>query len=188
MRYAIRPIGAIHTGRVAAAETPVQSTLNPTEHGSVRLDAEYREGLTQLDGFDAVWLLTWLGPTAPDGSSGRTSDLVEPPPVALAQVPFLRSGDLDAEPIGLFAMRGPRRPNPIGLHLVRLVALRDDGFDFAGVDMVDGTPLLDVKPWVARFDVPSGVDVSGLVRSGWFDTVDLSGPHTPSILRDTPDR
>jgi tRNA (Thr-GGU) A37 N-methylase len=88
--------------------------------------------------------------------------------------------------MGLFAMRGPRRPNPIGLHLVRIVSVRDDGFIFAGVDMLDGTPLLDVKPWVAPADVPIGRTVAPSVRCGWFDDVSFDRGQTPRSLGDGP--
>ena len=69
---------------------------------------------------------------------------------------------------------------------VRLVEVEPAGFVFAGVDMVDGTPLLDVKPYVARFDVPPGVSLDGPVRSGWFDGADMSAPHTPASLSGDP--
>jgi tRNA (adenine37-N6)-methyltransferase len=105
----------------------------------------------------------------------------------MRQVPFLLTGE--RRELGLFAMRGPRRPNPIGLHLVGVVAVQDDGFTFAGVDLLDGTALLDVKPYAASLDVPAGHRVEPPVRSGWFDGVDLSRPHTPRSLRavDAPD-
>ena len=101
-------------------------------------------------------------------------------PPTMQQVPFLLTNN--PRPIGLFAMRGPRRPNPIGLHLVRVLGVTEDGFRFSGVDMLDCTPLLDIKPWAAPLDLPHGA-LTGAVRSGWFDTVDLSGPHTPQSLR-----
>lgn len=163
-------IGHVATPYRVHAETPVQTALNPDEHGRVVLGPRFHDGLLGLDGFDAAWLLTWLGP--PDGSAAA-----EP---AMQQTPFLLSGT--GRETGLFAMRGPRRPNPIGLHLVRVVELLEDGFVFAGVDMVDGTPVLDVKPWVARLDVPPGHAVTPQPRSGWFDAVDLDAPHTPSSL------
>ncbi|MFT3853446.1 MAG: TrmO family methyltransferase [Ilumatobacteraceae bacterium] len=106
----------------------------------------------------------------------------DPVPSSMRQVPFLLTGE--RREIGLFAMRGPRRPNPIGLHLVRLVEFAGDGFTFAGVDLVDRTAVLDVKPWVAPLDVPFGRTMTPPVRSGWFDTADLSAPHTPASLRE----
>lgn len=150
----------------------MQSALNPDEHGRVTLDPSFVEGLAELDGFDFVWLLTWLSPRPDD-----------PIPVQLRQVPFLMT--TGRRHIGIFAMRGPRRPNPIGLHLVRLVRLLDDGFEFAGVDMTDGTPLLDIKPWVRPLDVPERLTA---VRNGWFHTVDLSAGHTPNSLASRSER
>jgi len=166
----IEPIGRISTAHTDRASTPVQTVLNPDERGSVVLDGRYRDGLAELDGFDHAWLLTWLA-----------SDPAEPAPTTMRQVPFLLTAE--RREVGLFAMRGPRRPNPIGLHLVRIVDDVDDGFTFAGVDMVDGTPLLDIKPWVASLDVPHGHALVDEVRSGWFDSVDVSRPHTPASLR-----
>lgn len=172
----VAPIGHIRTGYTDRASTPVQSALNPNDHGTVVLDPAYRDGLAELDGFDYAWLLTWL---APDPS--------DPVPTTMRQIPFLLTSQ--RREIGLFAMRGPRRPNPIGLHLVRITGLRDDGFSFAGVDMLDGTPLLDIKPWAAPVDLPHGHTLTNHdVRSGWFDTVDLSRPHTPASLRADGDR
>ncbi len=110
--------------------------------------------------------MTWLG-TDGDG------------PVELRQVPFLLRPQ--GHHVGLFAMRGPRRPNPIGLSLVRLVGLDGPRITFAGVDLVDRTPVLDLKPYVAQFDRPPGH-----ARSGWFDTADLPQGATPNLLY--PDR
>ncbi len=172
---AVQPIGTVHTAYTDKAHTPVQSSLNPSDVGRVVLDAPYHDGLDALADFDFAWLLTWLPP-----------DPVDPMPPTMRQVPFLLSGA--PRPIGLFAMRGPRRPNPIGLHLVRVVRVLVDGFEFAGVDMIDGTPLLDVKPYVASLDTPPGTALDSPIRSGWFDAADLGRAHTPASLRgdDTP--
>lgn len=168
--FAVEPIGHVHTLYTDRATTPVQTALNPDDHGSVVLDARYRDGLAEIDGFDFVWLLTWLAPDPADSV-----------PTTMRQIPFLLTSS--RREIGLFAMRGPRRPNPIGLHLVRVTGATNDGFEFAGVDMLDGTPLLDIKPWAAPLDLPHGHGLTHDVRSGWFDTVDLSRPHTPASLR-----
>jgi tRNA-Thr(GGU) m(6)t(6)A37 methyltransferase TsaA len=161
----VEPIGHIRTARTDRADTPVQSMLNPSERGRVVLDPPFRAGLHGLDEFDYAWLLTWLAPDPDD-----------PVPATMRQVPFLLTGE--RRELGLFAMRGPRRPNPIGLHLVRVVDVDEDGFDFAGVDLLDHTPLLDVKPYATQLDHPPGT-----VRNGWFDGTDLTAPHTPRSLR-----
>lgn len=168
----VRPIGVVRTGHDDPATTPVQANLNHGEQGRVELSAGFGDGLWGLDGFDFAWLLTWLGPIG-----------APVPPVALRQVPFLLTAQ--QREIGLFAMRGPRRPNPIGLHLVRILEVTGTGFTFSGVDMVDGTPLLDLKPWAAPFDLPPGATAPDL-RNGWLDEADTSGPHTPRSLRPPP--
>ena len=164
--FSIRPIGRIRTRYATFDDTPVQAALNLEEHGVIELDPRYFDGLEGLGDFSHVWLVTWLGPA--DG--GLAS---EP---ALRQVPFLlqRAGT----EVGIFAMRGPRRPNPIGLSLVRLLAVEPPRLTFAGVDVIDGTPLLDLKPYFRDADTPIGD-----VRCGWYDSVDLGGPVTPRELR-----
>lgn len=160
-------IGVVRTPYLSREDTPVQSSLNREVEGVLELDADYAEGLDGLSGFDYAWLLTWLG--------AGDSEAVE-----LHQVPFLLRPE--GHQVGLFAMRGPRRPNPIGLSLVRLVGFDGPRVTFAGVDMVDGTPVLDLKPYVAQFDRPPVHDV----RSGWFDTAALPPGATPKLLY--PDR
>ena len=167
-------IGVIRTARTALAETPVQSSLNRGEHGTVVIAEEFAAGLAgltgagQFHGFDYAWLLTWLGSSAD----------AEPQPPSLTQVPFLLRSRGDS--MGIFATRGPRRINPIGLSLVQLLGVDGRVIRFAGVDMIDGTPVLDVKPYVTRFDRPPAQ--AGEPRSGWFDAVDLVEGVTPADL------
>jgi tRNA-Thr(GGU) m(6)t(6)A37 methyltransferase TsaA len=157
-------IGVVRSARTDLADTPVQSALNPDEEAVLELDPAYLDGLLGLDGFDYAWLLTWLG--QPDQPPG---------PPRLRQVPFL----LGSRPreFGVFATRGPRRVNPIGLSLVRLGQIDRTRIHFRGVDVVDGTPVIDLKPYVARFDRPAGD-----VRSGWFDDVSMPPGATPRRL------
>jgi tRNA (adenine37-N6)-methyltransferase len=161
-------IGVVRTGRSTTERTPVQAALNRTEHGVVEIFEPYADGLSGLDGFDYAWLLTWLDrPDSPD------------PAVPMAQVPFL----LRAEPrlIGIFATRGPRRVNPIGLSLVQILEVTGHRVRFAGVDLLDATPVIDLKPYVSRFDRPDGEP-----RCGWFDTVSLGDGITPADLGPPP--
>src|SRR6266851_88437 len=130
----------------------------------MELDVPHRDGLDSLGGFDYAWLLTWLHHL--DGPAGL-------PP--LRQVPFLLRRQ--QRRLGIFATRGPRRINPIGLSLVRIFGFTSAGIDFAGVDLVDGTPVIDVKPYVSRFDRPPGDP-----RCGWFDQVTISENVTPAQL------
>jgi tRNA-Thr(GGU) m(6)t(6)A37 methyltransferase TsaA len=161
----VRVIGHIRTRHTSVEQTPVQAALNPQDEGSIALHPRYVDALEGLDGFSHLWLLTWLG--ALDTESADPE---------LRQVPFLlrRTPRL----LGVLATRGPRRPTPIGLSLVRLVAVQAATIRFSGVDMLDGTPLIDVKPYVARFDQPPGP-----IRSGWFDTVTFGDAITPASLQ-----
>jgi tRNA-Thr(GGU) m(6)t(6)A37 methyltransferase TsaA len=158
-----RVIGRIRTSHTSFEDTPVQATLNMDEEGTVELEPRYAEALDGLSGFSHVWLLTWLA-----GDE-------QPPEPELRQVPFLlrRTPRL----LGTFATRSPKRPTPIGLSLVRLVAVEGSTLRFRGVDMVDGTLLLDLKPYFADVDVPDGE-----VRCGWMDTVTLEKGSTPASL------
>jgi tRNA (Thr-GGU) A37 N-methylase len=71
--------------------------------------------------------------------------------------------------VGIFATRGPRRVNPIGLSLIRLLDVSERSIQFAGVDLLDGTPVIDLKPYVSRFDLPASDP-----RCGWFDQVTMT--------------
>jgi tRNA-Thr(GGU) m(6)t(6)A37 methyltransferase TsaA len=153
--HTVRPIGVVRSPYSVRDDTPLQSGLNREQHAVVEVDPAYADGLQGLDGFDYAWLLTWL-------------DLDDAPATApaLRQVPsFLQR---EGREIGLFAMRGPRRINPIGLSLVQVVEVGASSFTFAGVDLLDGTPVLDIKPYVSEFDAPSFEP-----RCGWFDEVPL---------------
>ena len=135
VRCPLEVIGMVRTARAAAESTPVQSASYRAEEGIVEIDERFAEGLAGLEGFDYVWLLTWL----------HLSDVADRP-APLTQVPFLLRPE--ERTVGIFAMRGPRRINPIGLSLVRLVEVTGERMRFAGVDLVDGTPVIDIKPYV----------------------------------------
>ncbi len=140
----LEPIGVIETPFQSCAETPVQPSRARDSVGRVRVNPPYAEGLRDLEGFDRVWLLYWLHRSAP---------------ASMLVTPFL-----DNAPRGLFATRAPARPAPIGISAVRLLAVRGNLLEVAGVDMLDGTPLLDIKPYVPEFDsYPDS-------RAGWFDS------------------
>ena len=130
--FAFEPIGIARTARTDPSDTPVQAGVN--------LDDTYHDALDGLDGFSHAWLLT------PLGGPGHAAAAVE-----LHQRPFLRP---EGPPMGIFTTRGPRRPNPIGLSLVEIVAVSGTEVRFRGVDIVDRTPLLDLKPYFADVDEP----------------------------------
>ena len=164
-------IGVVRTGHHELGTTPIQGGLNRTEHGTLEVAGPYRDGLDGLAGFGYAWLLTWLHrpdrPVTPAGTSGGRP--------AMRQVPFLlrRQG----RALGMFATRTPRRVNPIGLSLVELLDVTGGTVRFAGVDLLDGTPVLDIKPYVTRFDRPPREP-----RCGWFDQVEMRDGSTPAQL------
>jgi tRNA (adenine37-N6)-methyltransferase len=163
----LEPIGVVRTSRTDPADTPVQAAANLDEEAVVVLAEAYGAALDGLDGFSHAWLLTWLG------APGHRAAAVE-----LHQRPFLRPG---GPALGIFAMRGPRRPNPIGLSLVEIVEVTGTEVRFRGVDIVDGTPLLDIKPYFADADEPHAP-----IRCGWFDEIAVPSAATPSSLRSNP--
>jgi tRNA-Thr(GGU) m(6)t(6)A37 methyltransferase TsaA len=158
-------IGTVRTARTTPETTPIQSSLNRAEQGVIEVDGAYRDGLDGLEGFSHAWLLSWLH--RPHGGTDRSAPL--------RQVPFL----LRPQPreVGIFATRGPRRVNPIGLSLIELLAITSTAVHFAGVDLIDGTPVIDLKPYVTRFDCPEGRP-----RCGWFDDVTIEDEMTPADL------
>jgi len=135
-----RPIGIIHSPFHEKTQTPIQPPRS-TADGWVEVFSEYAEGLDDLDGFSHIFLLYQF-----DRSQGY----------ALRVQPFL-----DDQPHGLFSTRHPCRPNPLGLSIVRLVSRQANLLQIAGVDVLDGTPLLDIKPYVPEFDAHPQA------RSGW---------------------
>ena len=126
------PIGIVHSPFTSIVGMPVQSVAAAGIAGSIELDLRYREGLRDLVGFSHLLLLTHLHQV--------TS-------YALQVVPFL-----DDRSHGIFATRSPRRPNPIGLSIVRLVGMHGCTLHIEDVDVIDGTPLLDLKPFVPAID------------------------------------
>ena len=139
----LQAIGVIRTPFATPAGTPIQPCYAADAEGELLLDPALAPALRDLAGFERVWLIYHLdraGPFTPE------------------VVPYR-----DTQPHGLFATRSPTRPNPIGLSVVRLLGVDGHRVRVAGVDMLDGTPLLDLKPYVPSFDAyPES-------RSGWFD-------------------
>lgn len=143
MEFVMRPIGQIHTPFIDKRETPIQAARS-TATGQVEVYPAYVDGLRDLEGFSHLILLYAFHRS--DGHS-------------LLVKPFL-----DDQERGLFATRYPARPNPIGLSIVRLLSIHDHVLEIEGADMLDGTPLLDIKPYMPEFDVRSEV------RTGWYAT------------------
>ena len=139
----MRPIGVIRTPFIEPKGMPIQPAFSRAL-GQVEVFAEYAEGLQDLEAFSHVILIYAL-----HRAEGY----------ALRVKPYL-----DDVARGLFATRYPYRPNPIGLSTVRLLSRRDDVLEVEGIDVLDGTPLLDIKPYVPDFDGKADA------RAGWDDS------------------
>jgi tRNA (adenine37-N6)-methyltransferase len=143
--FSIHPIGTLHTPWHAVAACPRNGRQpDPAPTCTARIFPEFHDGLRSLDGFSHLVLLYWLGQA--------------PPPKLTFTPPF------DPQPRGVFASRAPWRPNPIGLSVVAF-----DGFDAPGtlkiryLDCIDGTPLLDIKPYLPTTDSEPNATM------GWLD-------------------
>ena len=143
MEFTIHPIGIIHTPFTDKEKTPIQPSRSETT-GRVEVYPEYADGLQDIDGYSHIILLYIFR-----RSSGYT----------LSVKPFL-----DDQSRGLFAARYPSRPNPIGLSIVRLLERHENTLVVEGIDVLDGTPLIDIKPYVPDFDIRTEV------RTGWYAT------------------
>ena len=134
------PIGIIHTPYKTPAGTPIQPTGAGGVEAKVEVFSEYADGLTDLKGFSHIILL-YLFHLSKE--------------FKLKVKPFL-----DDQLRGLFATRAPARPNPLGMSVVRLVRIDDTVLYIKDIDVVDQTPLLDIKPYIPAFDIRK-VDATG---------------------------
>jgi tRNA-Thr(GGU) m(6)t(6)A37 methyltransferase TsaA len=143
MEYLMTPIGIIHSPFTERSHTPIQPSRSQAT-GRVEVYPEFAVGLQDIDGFSHVTLLYVF-----HCSSGYN----------LLVKPFL-----DNELRGLFATRYPCRPNPIGTSTVHLKKRYDNILEVDGIDVLDGTPLLDIKPYIPGFDIQEAD-----VRTGWYE-------------------
>lgn len=129
--FKIQSIGTIRTPFKSSKATPIQSSKSDAL-GYVEVSEEFHDGLNSLDGFSHIILLYWFHK---------------------AKAPKMRMKPyLDTDSHGLFAIRAPFRPNPIGISVVKLISIEGTRLYVEGVDMLDETPLLDIKPFVPEFD------------------------------------
>jgi tRNA-Thr(GGU) m(6)t(6)A37 methyltransferase TsaA len=140
-----RPIGILRTPHTQPTATPIQPVFAQGIPGRAEILPEYVDGLKDLDGFSHIYLIYHFHKAGP---------------AQLVVTPFL-----DTRPHGVFATRAPVRPNGIGLSIVRLVRIEGGVVHLEDVDMLDGTPLLDIKPYTPRFDWRENV------KSGWLDEI-----------------
>ena len=141
MRHSFEPIGRIRTPFTETSEIPKGLGAEHRAEGVLEIDARYEAGLADVEGFSHLYVL-WVF----DRVEGV--ELTAWPPA-------------DDRPHGVFATRSPQRPNPIGLTVVELIARDGCHVRVAGVDMLDGTPILDIKPYLSNVDPER-------LRRGWL--------------------
>ena len=139
-------IGIIHSEHTIEENTPIQPVYAKGCKGYVELIPEFVEGLRDLSSFSHIYLIYHFHQVRS---------------VQLLVKPYLQD-----EEHGIFATRAPFRPNAIGLSVVELLSIDDNILHLDGVDILDGTPLLDIKPYTTRFDLHN------VKKNGWQDEVD----------------
>jgi tRNA-Thr(GGU) m(6)t(6)A37 methyltransferase TsaA len=145
MTITYSPIGVIHTPFTQIKNVPIQPTAALGTEGMIELDTQYIDGLKDLDGFSHIILIYHFH---------LSKDY------KLNVTPFL-----DQQIHGVFATRAPKRPNPIGLSVVRLVRIERHIIHVKNVDIVDGTPLLDIKPYVPEFNNATNPKIGWLSKN-----------------------
>lgn len=140
--FQMRPIGYVRSPFADASQIPKGRGAKHTAEGTIEVLPEFGDGLTDIEGFSHLFVI-WVF----DRSEGF--ELIGTPPT-------------DSRPHGVFATRSPRRPNPIGLTVLRLLGRDGRHLTVEGVDMLDGTPILDIKPYQSSIPTES-------LRLGWME-------------------
>jgi tRNA-Thr(GGU) m(6)t(6)A37 methyltransferase TsaA len=139
----MRPIGVIHSPYQETRNMPIQGTFDNGVEAWLELKKEYAAGLKDLDGFSHAIIIYYFHRSPREETTGR---------------PFL-----EEQRHGIFAIRSPHRPNHIGLSVIKIKRIEGNRLYFTEVDVLDGTPLLDIKPYVSYFDIRENV------ISGWLE-------------------
>ncbi|MBD3289598.1 tRNA (N6-threonylcarbamoyladenosine(37)-N6)-methyltransferase TrmO [candidate division KSB1 bacterium] len=139
----LKPIGIIHTPYHETKDIPIQGKFRAEGEGYAELDEKYIDGLIHLDDFSHAFLIYHFHRSDKEHIQGK---------------PFLED-----ETHGIFAIRSPHRPNHLGISIVRIIRIEKNRIYFAEADMLDGTPVLDIKPYIKHFDCREDV------VSGWVD-------------------
>jgi tRNA-Thr(GGU) m(6)t(6)A37 methyltransferase TsaA len=137
-----KPIGIIHSPFTKLEGMPIQPSAAQGIKGHIVIHQDYVDGIRDLDGFSHIYLIYHL----------HLSHSFK-----LRIIPFL-----DNQQRGVFSTRAPNRPNPIGLSVVNLIKIESNIIEIANVDIVDGTPLLDIKPYVQEMNMVKQY------RTGWL--------------------
>jgi len=137
------PIGIIHSPYKQIEGIPIQGKFKPEVKAYIELKEEYAPGLRDLEGFSHAILIYYFHKSQKEQIIGK---------------PFLEDKEY-----GIFAIRSPHRPNHIGISVVKIEGIEENKLHFSEVDVLDGTPVLDIKPYVKHFDSRDNV------ISGWID-------------------
>jgi tRNA-Thr(GGU) m(6)t(6)A37 methyltransferase TsaA len=143
MKIEYKPIGVVSSPYRNLKEIPNQPHYAKDIAGQVEIFPEYRSGLKDLDGFSHLILVCHFHMSS------------------VFSLQIVPSGESDMR--GLFATRSPNRPNPVGISIVRLIKIEDNILHISDLDILDGTPVIDLKPYVREFEKLSKV------RDGWND-------------------
>ena len=154
------PIGIIHSSFTNPDDTPIQGVFSNGAKGKVEIYPLYAAGLKNIGEFSHLILIYHF-------------HLVES--YSLISKPFMENREK-----GIFSIRHPKRPNPIGISIVRLDNVKENILEISDVDIIDGTPLLDIKPLIHKFDSRESI------KSGWVDNqlIDDTKENTPRTLKD----
>ena len=143
----IKPIGIIHTPYREKSDCPIQPVYDPDSLGQVEVFKEYEAGLKDIETFSHIYLFYELD---------RSGD-----------IKLVRPTFLDDKEHGLFATRHPSRPNPIGMSIVKLKKRTKNIIEIEGVDILDQTPLLDIKPYIPKYDLISDASEGWTANVKW---------------------
>lgn len=143
MEIKFKPIGIIHSPYTKLHNMPIQPSAALGVKGQVEVYEKYLPALSDLGGFSHIYLLNNFHLTKS---------------YQLKVIPFL-----DVQERGLFATRAPKRPNPIGLSVVKLISVESNILHIENIDVIDGTPLLDIKPYVREMEAVKDL------RIGWLE-------------------
>ena len=142
-KICFEPIGIIHSEFKSLKGIPIQFSMSESK-GTIEIFSEYIEGLKDLEGFSHIYCISYF-------------DMVNLP-VTLQSTPFLYDKN-----VGVFSMRTPFRPNPIGLSIFEIIELKNNKIDVNNVDLLDQTPILDLKPYIYDFDCRKSF------KHGWIE-------------------
>ena len=144
MKFEIKQIGTIYSPYKTKEECPIQGALRAEGKGQVEIFSEYEEALETIETFSYIILFYIFDKTG--------------------KIQLSRSTFLDDNPHGVFASRHPCRPNGIGISIVKLEKRNKNILEISEIDILDGTPLIDIKPYIPRFDYRKNAN------NGWVGT------------------